>query len=227
MNSPTLILSSIHKSYTQAGSMVPILQGVTASFEYGQSYAITGISGSGKSTLVYILAGLDAPAHGTILYNGQDINQFNQAQKAHFLNHSIGLAFQYPYLIKELTVLENVMVKGMIGNATAPECRQNALELLDQVGLADHADYFPGQLSGGQQQRVALARALMNNPAFLIADEPTANLDAQTGTMIFDLIMRLQQERGMGVIISSHDQQVIGRMMSVYQLKDGLLTLKK
>lgn len=227
MNIPTLKLDKIYKSYKQGGQNVSVLHGVTVQFEYGKSYAITGISGSGKSTLIYTLAGLDLPTCGTILYNDEDINSYNQAQKATFLNSSIGLAFQYPYLIKELTVLENVMIKGMIAKIPYELCVKNAQELLDQVGLSDRLQYYPGQLSGGQQQRVALARALMNNPSFLIADEPTANLDEQTGTMIIDLILALQQKTGMGLIISSHDEYVYERMQAVFVVENGLLAMKK
>lgn len=204
-----------------------VLQGVSVSFEYGKTYGITGISGSGKSTLIYLLAGLDLPTRGSILYQGVDINSLNHIQKAHFLNTSIGMAFQYPYLIKELTVLENVMIKGMVAGISHQECMRQAHELLALVGLAPMTCFYPGQLSGGQAQRVALARALMNNPSFLIADEPTAHLDRQTGALIIDLIFALQQKKGMGVIISSHDEQVIAQMATVYELKDGLLSSQR
>lgn len=227
MNPHLLTLHEIYKSYIQAGQLVSVLKEVTVSFEYGKTYAITGISGSGKSTLIYILAGLDVPTSGVVLYKDQNINALNQTQKAQFLNTSIGLAFQYPYLIKELTVLENVMIKGMIAGYTHDVCVKEAEGLIEQVGLSDRLHYYPGQLSGGQQQRVALARALMNDPSFLIADEPTANLDAQTGAMIIDLIIRLQQEKGMGVIISSHDEYVTERMKEVFMLENGLLVKQR
>lgn len=227
MNYHLLTLHEIYKSYIQAGQNVLVLKGVTISFEYGKTYAITGISGSGKSTLIYLLAGLDVPSSGAVLYQGHDINILNQTQKAEFLNTSIGLAFQYPYLIKELSVLENVIIKAMISGIAHDVCVKNAQEILGQVGLSDRLHYYPGQLSGGQQQRVALARALMNNPAFLIADEPTANLDAQTGAKIIDLIIRLQKEKGMGVIISSHDQNVTERMNEVFVLENGLLVKQR
>lgn len=227
MTNATLALTNVYKSYAQAGQSVFVLQGVSAIFDYGKSYAITGVSGSGKSTLMYILAGLDMPTRGVVLYNGSSINAMDSSEKAHFLNSSIGVAFQYPYLIKELTVLENVMIKGMIAQMSRDLCFKNAQELLVFVGLADHMNYYPGQLSGGQQQRVALARALMNNPSFLIADEPTANLDGQTGALIIDLIMRLQQEKGMGVIISSHDAYVTKRMQMAFVLENGLLARQR
>ncbi len=227
MSTSTLSLNHVSKSYIQAGQNIVVLHDITVGFEYGKTYAVTGVSGSGKSTMIHILAGLDLPTAGTVLLNGIDINQLSPAQKASFLNTSIGLAFQYPYLIKELSVLENVMIKGMIAGIAKEMCIQQAQVLLEQVGLLDRQDYYPGQLSGGQQQRVALARALMNNPAFLIADEPTANLDQQTGHMIIDLIVTIQKEKGMGVIISSHDQYVTERMEQVLKLKDGLLIAQR
>src|SRR5262249_16379625 len=136
---------------------------------------------------------------------------------------SIGLVFQYPYLIKELTVLENVMLKGLIAGKNNTECSQEAHILLEEVGLADKTYSYPGQLSGGQQQRLALARALMNRPHFLLADEPTGNLDMQTGKTIIDLIKKAQTQWSMGIIISSHDASVAQEMEKIFELKDGFL----
>ena len=227
MTTPILSLNKVSKFYNQAGQDVVVLHDVTVRFEYGKTYAVTGVSGSGKSTLIHILAGLDVPTTGAVLFNGVDINQLSHAQKASFLNTSIGLAFQYPYLIKELSVLENVKIKGMIAGIPKDACTAQAQDLLHKVGLEDRVGYYPGQLSGGQQQRVALARALMNNPSFLITDEPTANLDQQTGQMIIDLIIAIQKEKGMGVIISSHDRYITERMEQVFVLNNGLLIAQR
>ena len=222
MNTHELSLKKISKSYRQATATISVLKDVSIAFQKGNSYAITGISGSGKSTLIHILAGLDIPTSGQVLYNGTDIAGFSEDQKSVFLNKSIGLVFQYPYLIKELTILENVMIKGLIAR-NEHECAAQAQIILGQVGLSDKISAYPGQLSGGQQQRVALARALMNRPDFLLADEPTGNLDRETGESIIDLILAAQKEWGMGIIISSHDDYVAKRMKTVYELKDGLL----
>jgi ABC-type lipoprotein export system ATPase subunit len=221
-----LLASHVSKSYIQGTDTIVVLHDISASFEQGKSYAITGISGSGKSTLIHLLAGLDIPSAGQIFFDGANIAQFSEDQKSRFLNKSIGLVFQYPYLIKELSVLENVMIKGLIGGIASDECARQAKELLANVGLSEKITAYPGQLSGGQQQRVALARALMNNPDFLLADEPTGNLDMQTGNAIIDLIVRLQKEREMGIIISSHDAYVTERMQMVYELQNGTLILK-
>ena len=221
-----LIASHVSKSYIQGTDTIVVLHDISASFEQGKSYAITGISGSGKSTFIHLLSGLDIPSAGQISFDGENISHFSEDQKSRFLNKSVGLVFQSPYLIKELSVLENVMIKGLIGGKSDDECARQAKELLKQVGLSEKITAYPGQLSGGQQQRVALARALMNNPDFLIADEPTGNLDMQTGNAIIDLIVRLQKEHGMGVIISSHDEYVTDRMQMVYALQNGTLMLK-
>lgn len=224
MNKNQLIMRNITKSYEQGTAKIAVLKGVSVTFAQGDSYAITGISGSGKSTLIHLLAGLDKPSSGSIFFNEQDINAFQEDKKSSFLNKSIGLVFQYPYLIKELSILENVMIKGLIAGIPHQECANQAALLLDQVGLSSKKDSYPGQLSGGQQQRVALARALMNRPDFLLADEPTGNLDLQTGIAIIDLIVKAQKEWGMGLIISSHDEYVAQKMATVYELKDGLLS---
>jgi lipoprotein-releasing system ATP-binding protein len=219
----SLVLSNVFKSYAQGDTLVPVLKGISATFEEGKSYAITGVSGSGKSTLIHLLAGLDIPTQGIVSYDNQNINMLSEAKKSVFLNKTIGLVFQYPYLIKELTICENVMIKGLIAHGHTKEVEQEAQFLLQNVGLEQKADAYPGQLSGGQQQRVALARALMNKPKFLLADEPTGNLDPQTAQAILDLIDQAQKEWGMGLIISSHDAFVTKHMQTIYEVVNGLL----
>ncbi len=223
MNVHSLSARSVTKKYTQGTSDIWVLQGITFDFARGKSYGLTGVSGSGKSTLLHLLAGLDEPTSGAIYYDNADINHFSARQKKVFLNQSIGLVFQYPYLIKELSTIENVMLKGLIAGQAEHACSLQAKELLEMVGLASKIDSYPGQLSGGQQQRVALARALMNRPVFLLADEPTGNLDVHTGISVLEVILRMQKEWGMGLIISSHDRYVTERLENVYALKDGLL----
>lgn len=218
-----LAAHNIKKTYIQGSNTIQVLQGVTASFVQGDRYAITGPSGSGKSTLMHLLAGIDTPTQGTISFDGVELNTLNSSQKRIFLSHSLGLVFQQPYLIAELSVLENVMLKGMIAGAHVQNLKEQAYALLDQVQLADKADSNPLSLSGGQQQRVALARALFNKPQFLLADEPTGNLDVATGKVIVELLLACQAQWGMGIIISSHDTYVCERMAHVLHLENGIL----
>jgi ABC-type lipoprotein export system ATPase subunit len=226
MGNSLLHLENLHKTYVSGQQTLNVLKDVTVDFKQGSGYAIVGVSGSGKSTLMHLLAGLDKPTSGSVFFNNTDITTLNSAEKDVFLQQSIGLVFQLPYLIKELSVLENIMLRGYIMGLDPEECKTRSLELLDAVGIADKALSNPLSLSGGQQQRVALARALFSKPAFLIADEPTGSLDAYTAQGIVQLVLNCQREWGMGVIISTHDAFVAQNMETVYQLNDGTLTLK-
>lgn len=227
MNIHTLSCHAVSKSFIQGPLPIMVLNEVTVTFCSDVSYAITGISGSGKSTLLHLLAGLDVPTSGTITYDEADIFAWPESKKNTFLNKSIGLLFQYPYLVKELSLLENVILKGLISGKTVASCTQEATELLTEVGLENRLHAYPGELSGGQQQRVALARALMNQPAFLLADEPTGNLDMQTGQMVLDLLVTLQKRWQLGLIVSTHDPIIAGSMHTIYELHHGSLLLKK
>lgn len=224
MRNNTLEVQNLSKWYIQNKVKSWILHNISILFEPNCLYAITGASGSGKSTFIHILAGLEAPSAGTLIFNKAVINKFNDTQKGNFLNTSIGLVFQNPYLIKELSVIENVMLKGLIAGYNYQECFKKAQVLLEQMGLAQKINTMPAQLSGGQQQRVALARALLNKPSFLIADEPTGSLDINNGLLIINLILAQQKETGMGVILSSHDKYVTERMHVIYELKGGTLS---
>ena len=216
-------LNNVTKTYEHANAMFTVLSNVNATFIKNHTYAITGSSGSGKSTLMHLLAGLDFPSSGSITFDGKNVQALNESEKSNFLNKSIGLVFQSPYLIKELTVLENVLLKGLIGGISHSQCAKKAQELLEGVGLLAKINNYPAQLSGGQQQRVAIARALMNRPDFLLADEPTGNLDMNTGMALVNLLLQLQKEWQMGLIISSHDPFVKQKMEFVYEIKNGLL----
>lgn len=217
--------NNIKKLFKQADITIEVLKGVTAAFESGKSYAITGPSGSGKSTLIHVLAGLDAPDEGTVFFDEHNLAVMSTNQREQFLNESIGLVFQLPYLIPELSVIDNVKLKGMIKGMSPDECQDQAMHLLTTVGLAHKANHNPLSLSGGEQQRVAIARALFNKPAFLLADEPTGNLDVDTGKKIVDLMLQCQEEWGMGIIVSSHDAYVAQKMKTVLRLNNGKLEL--
>jgi lipoprotein-releasing system ATP-binding protein len=222
-NGNRLVTCGISQKFTQGKEEIIVLNNIDSIFMQEKNYAITGISGSGKSTFMHILAGLDKPCAGNVFFNNTAINELAADQLSLFLNKSIGLVFQSPHLIRELSVIENIMLPGMIGGQSKSDCEKRAEQLLAKVSLFDKKDQKPGELSGGQQQRVAIARALFNEPAFLIADEPTGNLDFATGTAIIDLLLSCRQW-GMGLIISSHDTYVAEKMDEIYVLSEGKLT---
>lgn len=223
MSATCLRLEKVTKRFSLRKGSLDVLNGISYSFYAGHTYAIAGASGAGKSTFLHILAGLSEPTSGSLYSNERNISLFNPEERAFYLNHSVGLLFQMPYLIKELTVLENVMTKGLIAGEDTHACKTQALELLEKVGLADKSEEHPSMLSGGQQQRVALARALFGKPVFLLADEPTGNLDAKTGQVIVDLLLACKDAWGMGVIVSTHDPAVAERMEVELHMHDGLL----
>ena len=218
----SLIVAYLKKDFYQGGVQQQVLAGINAEFEQGKAYAITGVSGSGKSTFLHLLGGLDQPTSGTVLFNGQDI--FKLPRKDAFLNKSIGFVFQFHYLIKELTVLENVMLMGLIKGENRKKCLDRAQSLLSAIGLADKINHHPGQLSGGEQQRVSIARAIFNKPSFLLADEPTGNLDEANAELIVSFFLQASNEWKMGLVICSHDKAVYKKMETVYCLHNGLLS---
>lgn len=218
-------LVSVSKSYQQGACTIPVLSDISVVFEQGTSYAISGASGSGKSTLLHIMSTLDLPTEGTISYSVSEGKPFDH-DLGFIRTHMLGLMFQTAHLIAELSAEENVIIPGLIAGKSYEESIERARELLTHLGLHDRMEYKPSQLSGGQQQRVALARALFNKPKFIIADEPTGSLDPHTGQQIIDLLLACQKEWGMGIIISSHDQQVTERMQIKYELHDGKLMHK-
>jgi lipoprotein-releasing system ATP-binding protein len=223
MSQAILTTQDISKKFIQGTQEITVLQHINSIFVQQKSYAITGISGSGKSTFIHILAGLDTPTSGTVLFNNSSLHSLSATQREQFLNKSIGLVFQSPHLLKELSVIENIIIPGLISGRSRNDCEKKAIALLTKIELLHKKDSKIGELSGGQQQRVAVARALFNEPAFLIADEPTGNLDLTTGKNIIDLLLACQKEWGMGIIVSSHDAYVAEKMDEVYELREGKL----
>lgn len=219
----SLILQDVSKSYESQSKQQDVLTHVSYAFKPCTSYAIRGVSGSGKSTLLHLLSALDAPSSGVVLFGDKPIGSLGNS----FLQSTIGFMFQFHYLINELPVIENVMLPGLVRGEQLALCKERAQELLAMVDLADKAQAYPSQLSGGQQQRVALARALFNKPMFLLADEPTGNLDAGNAQRIVDILLTASKEWGMGIILCSHDEAVYDRMETVLHLVDGHLLLEK
>lgn len=211
-------IKNLSKNFQQ-----PVLRDITITFEQGKSYALSGISGSGKSTFLHILTGFEKPTSGTVTFNNSDIHAFSAQEHEQFLQNSIGILFQTPHLVQELTVLENVMLKGLAAGMSKKEALEKAFELLAAVDLVDKAPQKPSVLSGGEQQRVALARALMNDPLFLLADEPTAHLDVYARDMILQLLHAYTTTKNRGLIVSSHDPYVTHTMNYQYMLEQGAL----
>lgn len=192
-------------------------------FTQGKSVAIMGVSGTGKSTLLHIIAGIDTPSSGKVYINNHVIQDMTAPEYQRMRNTYIGMVFQQPYLIKELSVIENVMVPCLIHGLSYDEARAKAEKLLQHVSLYEKKDAHPATLSGGQQQRVAIMRALINAPSFLIADEPTGNLDEKTAQEVMGFLKDCYHEYNMGFIVTSHDQQVAKGMDERYVLHDGVL----
>lgn len=218
---------NISKTYGQGAQLIQVLNGVSALFLQNNSYAITGVSGSGKSTLLHLLGGLDKPSLGEVLFNDQDIRRLTNREHDQFLNKHVGFVFQFHYLIKEITVLENIMLPGKIAGMDHELAQTHGHSLLDAMGLASKATSYPTELSGGEQQRVAIARAIFNKPAFLLADEPTGNLDAHSAERIVSLLLECRRAWGLGLIICSHDASVYGKMDTILHLENGNLVAVK
>ena len=213
-----LSLKQVTKYFDQSGQRIVVLENSSYDFLAGQSYAISGVSGAGKSTIMHMLAGIEKPTTGAITFNQIAITPED-------LQTKLGLVFQTPSLLSDLNVWENVALKGLILNFSFMVARQRALELLELVGLAHKAYAETTQLSGGEQQRVAIARALYAQPMFLLADEPTGNLDIATGKKIIDLLIDLQQKYQMGIIICTHDNYVLEKLEYKLYLSNSKLQL--
>ena len=209
------------KQVSTREGVLTILDDINFSIEAGTSVAILGASGSGKTTLLGLLAGLDTPSHGEVIIDGRNLNQFDEDGRAQLRAEMIGFVFQNFQLLHGLTALENVMLPLEL--AQAPHPRKTAGELLDRVGLGERLHHYPNQLSGGEQQRCAIARAFATQPRCLFADEPTGNLDSETGKRIIDLLFELNTELGTTLIMATHDQQLSQLCRRLIHLDSGRL----
>ncbi|MCK4499903.1 ABC transporter ATP-binding protein [Candidatus Babeliales bacterium] len=218
-----LTAEKITQIYEQDEKRNIVLKDLDATFKQGSSYAITGASGSGKSTLLHILGGLDKPTYGTVTFENSDIFDMDEQSTNNFRSRSIGFMFQFHYLIPELSALQNVVIAGIIRGHQNKEATKHAEKLLTEFGIKQQ-HLLPHQMSGGQQQRVALARALMNKPTFLLADEPTGNLDGQNAEKITNLLIQYKEKWNMGLIICTHDKTICKKMDTILNLEDGHLT---
>ena len=221
-NTPEAVVSAseLQRRFGQGDTAVDALRGVSIDVPKGRLTAVMGPSGSGKSTLMHILAGLDRPTAGEVVIAGENITTMNDTDLTKLRRRHIGFVFQRFHLLPALSVLDNVAAP-LLPYRMPFDKVERARELLDAVGLAGREKALPSELSGGQQQRVAIARALMNDPVLLLADEPTGNLDSQTGAEIFDLLLDLRERRGMTVLVATHDQMIASRCDRIVRLLDG------
>tara|TARA_R110002051_G_C8769157_1_gene503140 strand:- start:1761 stop:2450 length:690 start_codon:yes stop_codon:yes gene_type:complete len=214
-----LKITGLEKTYTSGQKELTVLQNISFEVEKGQTFSIIGPSGSGKTTLLGLCAGLDAPNAGSVELCGQDLSTLNEDQRAQLRNKEVGFIFQNFQLLPTLTALENVSVPLELQGAK--DAREKSMALLDKVGLAKRFNHYPSQLSGGEQQRVALARAFSNSPSILFADEPTGNLDEETGEKVIQLLFDLNKEAGTTLVIISHDLDLANRTQQILRLKGG------
>ncbi len=222
-DAPLIKGTDLAKTYTMGRRELEVLKGVNVEVGRGEFVALRGASGAGKSTLLHLLGGLDKPSQGTVEFEGRDLKTLGSANLATLRNRRMGLIFQAYHLLPEFDALENVCLAASIQRRAPAEAEREAKELLTKVGLKDRFDHRPAELSGGEQQRVAIARSLINQPALLLADEPTGNLDSATGGEILDLLENLRIEMKVTMIMATHDSAVAARAQRVIELKDGRL----
>ena len=220
---PLLLVLDLVKTYQVGDVAVRALRGVTLDIDAGEFVAVVGPSGSGKSRFMHILGCLDRPSSGEYWLEDRDVSRLNDDELSAIRNRQIGFVFQGFNLLARTSAVENVELPLLYGPAkvAASERRRRALAALEAVGLSDRADHHPNQLSGGQQQRVAIARALLNNPSILFADEPTGNLDSRTSVEVMDIFQRLKDERGITIVLITHEPQVAEYGSRIIAFKDG------
>ena len=223
----------LNKSFKTDAGDLHVLKDITLSIGEGEMVGIVGASGVGKSTLLHILGALDKPTSGSLLYNQTDIFSLDRDSLASFRNRTIGFVFQFHHLLPEFSAIENVMMPGLIGRdsriqgvkgASYKEIQDKAERLLGEMGLSERKSHRPGELSGGEQQRVAVARALILEPKVVLADEPTGNLDTTTGEELFNIFIKLNQEKGITFIIVTHNESLSNRCHRIFKMVDGKLT---
>ena len=218
-----LSVKELQKSFSEGGNEIHVLQGVNFDLAEGERLAVVGESGVGKSTLLHILGTLDRPTGGKILFGGKQLPLDDEAALCEFRNRQIGFVFQFHYLLPDFSALENVMFPALIQGIEPAQAKREAVQLLDLVGLTDRLSHRPGKLSGGEQQRVAVARAVILKPKMVLADEPTGSLDLRIGEEVQDLLFRLNEEHGIGLIVATHNRQFAKKIGRCVELREGRL----
>ncbi len=214
----------LNKTYREASQTICVLDGVDLSVTAGQMAAVVGASGSGKSTLLHCLGLLDQPDDGDVVVDGQATTGLSETRRSRIRNRSLGFVYQFHHLLAEFSALDNVAMPLIVRRTKLASARERARSLLEQVGLANRDQHYPGQLSGGERQRVALARALVTEPACVLADEPTGNLDQETAASMFALLQRINNEAGTAFVIVTHDNKLASMAHVQYAMDNGRLT---
>ncbi len=223
---PIVQIRDLHKTYHEGDRSLPVLGGISLDIAAGEFFAILGASGSGKSTLLNLLSGIDSPDSGRILIEGRDITPLNDRQLTLFRRDHIGIVFQFFNLIPTLTVRENITLPQELSGAGIQAAKKRADDLLEQVGLGDRAGTFPDKLSGGEQQRVAIARALLHEPKLVLADEPTGNLDEDTGRTVIELLLRLTRGAGKTMVMATHSAEIARQADRLCRIHEGQLQVQ-
>jgi lipoprotein-releasing system ATP-binding protein len=214
-------LNNLSKTFIKDGNRIEVLKSLDFTITRGESLAILGVSGAGKSTLIHILGTLDHPTSGTVLFDDIDVFQWDKKKLAEFRNKTIGFVFQFHNLLPEFNSLENTMMPALIHGIPYKKARELATAILHEVGLGDRLTHKPGELSGGEQQRVAVARALVMEPEIILADEPTGNLDSDTGRKIEDILLDLNRTKRITLVVVTHNRTLADRMSKNIGLRDG------